>query len=138
MSPAPSSRAVAAESELDLVRALRAGDEAAFTRLVERHHASMVRVARLHVESSAVAEEVAQEAWLGVLQGLDRFTGASTLKGWIFAIVSNCAKTRGARDRRSVPLSSLAMEDDGGASVDPERFLRDDHPRWPGHWSRPP
>jgi RNA polymerase sigma-70 factor (ECF subfamily) len=131
-------RDAAREDERELVAALRRGDESAFSQLVELHHASMVRVARLHVESAAVAEEVAQEAWVGVLQGLDRFTGASSLKAWIFAIVSNCAKTRGVRDKRTVPLSSLSSQDEGGASVEPERFLNDDHPRWPGHWSHPP
>jgi RNA polymerase sigma-70 factor, ECF subfamily len=122
-----------------LLEALRRGDEAAFAALVHEHHASMIRVARLYVESSAAAEEVAQEAWLGVLQGVERFESRCALKAWIFSIVSNCAKTRGARDKRSVPLSCLTAEDDGGgASVDPDRFLDDGHPRWPGHWSQPP
>jgi RNA polymerase sigma-70 factor, ECF subfamily len=122
-----------------LLQCLRRGDEAAFSELVEMHHASMIRVARLYVESAAAAEEVAQEAWLGVLEGLRGFQGRCTLKAWIFSIVSNCARSRGARDKRTVPLSSLARADEeGGASVEPERFLDEDHPRWPGHWSRPP
>ncbi len=121
-----------------LLDALRRGDESAFSRLVDLHHASMVRVARLYVDTIAAAEDVAQEAWLGVLQGLARFEGRCTLKGWIFAIVANCAKSRGARDKRTVPLSSLAQDDEGGASVEPDRFLEDNHPRWPGHWSQPP
>ncbi len=127
------------KGEEDLLDALRRGDESAFSRLVDRHHASMIRVARLYVESAAAAEEVAQEAWLGVLQGLERFQGRCTLKAWIFAIVSNCAKSRGARDKRTVPMSSLAQEgDEGGPSVEADRFLADGHPRWPGHWAQPP
>ena len=126
------------EGDAYVLDALRRGDEAAFSRLVDLHHASMVRVALLYVGSAAAAEEVAQEAWLGVLQGLSRFEGRCTLKGWIFAIVANCAKSRGARDKRMVPLSSLAQDDEGGASVEPDRFLEDGHPRWPGHWSQPP
>src|SRR5690242_16931495 len=110
-----------------LLAALRRGDESAFSRLVDQHHASMVRVARLYVASVAAAEEVAQEAWLGVLQGLARFEGRCTVKAWIFAIVANCAKSRGVRDRRTVPMSSLARDDDGGPSVQPERFLDDGH-----------
>jgi len=121
-----------------LLGALRSGDETAFGRVVELHHASMVRVARLHVATDAAAEEVAQEAWLGVLNGLARFEGRCTLKTWIFSIVVNCARTRGARDKRMVPMSSLAEDDEGHASVDPDRFLDDGHPRWPGHWSQPP
>jgi RNA polymerase sigma-70 factor (ECF subfamily) len=122
-----------------LLERLRRSEESAFTQLVDRHHAAMVRVARVYVGSVAAAEEVAQEAWVGVLEGLDRFEGRSSVKSWIFAIVGNCAKTRGARERRSVPFSSLGQEDDeAGPSVEPERFLDDGHARWPGHWARPP
>ncbi len=120
-----------------LVAALRRGDERVFSALVDRHHASMIRVARMYVSSAAAAEEVAQEAWLGVIQGLAAFQGRCTLKAWIFAIVVNCARNRGARDQRTVPFSALG-EDEGGPSVDPDRFNPDDHPRWPGHWSQPP
>ncbi len=135
----PISRTFPDRREDELLAALRSGDEATFTRLVEKHHASMIRLARLYVGSAAAAEEVAQDAWLAVLQGLSRFEGRCTLKSWIFAIVANCARSRGERDKRVVPLSSLTQdEDEGGASVSPERFLDDGHPRWPGHWSQPP
>jgi RNA polymerase sigma-70 factor, ECF subfamily len=126
------------DADVLLLAALRRGDESAFSRLVDQHHASMMRVARLYVASVAAAEEVAQEAWLGVLQGLARFEGRCTVKAWIFAIVANCAKSRGIRDRRTVPLSSLAADDEDGASVDADRFLDESHPRWPGHWAQPP
>ncbi len=124
--------------EEQLIEALRDGDESAFSRLVDLHHASMIRVARLYVGSAAAAEEVAQEAWLGVVQGIARFERRSTLKAWIFAIVANCAKRRGAHDKRMIPFTSLAQDDAGGPSVAPERFLDENHPRWPGHWSQPP
>ena len=99
--------------------------------LVERYHASMVRVARTFVASDAVAQEVAQEAWLGVLTGIDRFEGRSSLKTWIFRILVNRARTRGVREARSVPFASLGP-DDGEPAVDPERFLAN------GAWSTPP
>jgi len=143
----PSERAAAALAppgrprgrQAPLLDALREGDESAFSRLVDLHHRSMVRVARSYVATEAAAEEVAQEAWVGVLQGLDRFEGRCSLKAWIFTIVANCAKSRGVNDKRSVPLSSLLMDDeDGRASVEPERFLEEGHPRWPGHWADPP
>jgi RNA polymerase sigma-70 factor (ECF subfamily) len=122
-----------------LLARLRRGEESAFAQLVEKHHAAMVRVARVYVGTVAAAEEVAQEAWVGVLEGLERFQGRSSVKSWIFAIVVNCAKTRGVRDRRSVPFSSLGQEDDAaGPSVEPERFLDEGHPRWPGHWASAP
>jgi RNA polymerase sigma-70 factor, ECF subfamily len=119
------------------VSALRGGDEAAFMRLVEAYGSSMLRVAQLYVPSRAVAEEVVQEAWLGVLKGIDRFEGRSSLRTWLFTILTNRAKTRGERESRSVPFSALGDPDDGdGQSVDPDRFFSSG--RWEGHWSTPP
>ena len=125
-------------AEAKVVAALRAGDESAFLALVNRHHGAMLRVASLHVKSRASAEEVVQEAWLGVLRGLHLFEGRSSLKSWIFRIVVNCAKTRGTRDGRSVPLSSMVEDElDGEPAVPAERFM-DDHHRWAGNWAQPP
>jgi RNA polymerase sigma-70 factor (ECF subfamily) len=120
-----------------LLERLRAGDEDAFMMLVDRYGPLMLRIALSHVRSRAVADEVVQEAWLGVLQGLDRFEGRSSLKTWIMRIVANRARTRGEREARSVPLSSLASEDDE-PSVDPSRFRPDDDPDYPGAWMIPP
>jgi RNA polymerase sigma-70 factor (ECF subfamily) len=125
--------------ERELLEALRRGDEAAFARLVETLHGSMLRLAMLHLGDRSVAEEVVQEAWLGVLQQLDRFEGRSSLKTWVLRIVSNRAKTRAIRERRTVPFSALAggdLEADEPA-VDPDRFLPAGH-RWAGHWASPP
>ncbi len=123
--------------ERRLVDALRAGDESAFTRLVEEYGPAMLRVARMFVSSRAVAEEVVQEAWVGVLNGIGRFEGRSSLKTWIFRILTNTAKTRAVREGRSVPFSSLAGEDEEGGAVDADRFLGGDT-RFPGHWAAPP
>ena len=79
--------------------------------LVDRYGPLMLRIALTHVRTRAVAEEVVQEAWLGVLQGLDRFEGRSSLKTWILRIVANRARTRGEREARSVPLSSLGPDE---------------------------
>jgi RNA polymerase sigma-70 factor, ECF subfamily len=119
--------------------ALRAGDERAFAGLVQRHHAAMVRFATAYVPSRAVAEEVVQEAWLAVLDGLDRFEGRSSLKTWIFRILMHKAMTRGQRERRTVPFSALfdPAKDEGEPVADPERFFSSDH-RLAGHWSDPP
>src|SRR3954465_8664158 len=84
-----------------IIVALRAGDEKAFLSLVQSLDGPMMRVASLYVSSRAVAEEVVQEAWLGVLQGLPRFEGRSSLRRWIFGILANCAKSRGVREARS-------------------------------------
>jgi len=120
--------------ERQLVAALRAGDEAAFRALIDRYHAMLVRVARMYVSTQAAAEEVAQETWLAVLEGIDRFEGRSSLKTWIFRILTNRAKTRGIREGRSLPFSSLERNE---PAVEPERFTGGDHP-WTGHWSAPP
>jgi RNA polymerase sigma-70 factor (ECF subfamily) len=118
--------------------ALRAGDEAAFVALVTRFHGPMLRVASMYVKSRASAEEVVQDAWIGVLRGLHLFEGRSTLKSWIFRILVNCAKTRGVHDSRSLPMSSLADEaGEGEPSVSPDRF-QEDGERWAGHWAEPP
>jgi RNA polymerase sigma-70 factor, ECF subfamily len=130
-------RAVTASSEQTVVEALRAGDEETFRALVAELGPSMLRLARHYVSSTAVAEEVVQEAWLGVLRGLDRFEGRSSLKTWIFTILTNTAKTRGVREGRTLPFSSLGAEGGSGPAVDPERFLPDDS-RFPGHWAAPP
>jgi RNA polymerase sigma-70 factor (ECF subfamily) len=127
-----------ADPEAGLLERLRAGDEAAFMTLVERYQGSLVRLAQSFVPSRAVAEEVAQETWLGVLNGIDRFEGRSSLKTWIFRILVNRAKTRGERESRSVPLSSLDLAGDPDEpAVDPDRFL-DEQARKPGLWATPP
>jgi len=124
--------------EAQLVEGLRRGSEDAFLLLVQRHQSSMLRVAQTFVSSTAVAEEVVQEAWLGVLHGLDGFQGRSSLRSWIFGILANCARSRGARESRSAPFSSFTAPDEDEPAVDPSRFLGADHPRWPGHWASPP
>src|SRR5262249_22898164 len=126
--------------ERHLIERLRAGDESAFVMLVNQHYPAMLRVALMYVSNRATAEDVIQETWVGVLQGLDRFEGRSSLKTWIFRILVNIAKTRAQREGRSIPFSSLAdfSEDGHEPAVDPDRFLPADHPQWPGHWAASP
>jgi RNA polymerase sigma-70 factor (ECF subfamily) len=128
---------LASTEEMRLVEGLRAGDEAAFAELMRRYGASMLRIAQLYVRSRAVAEEVVQEAWLAVFNGISRFEGRSSLKTWLFRILTNTAKTRAIREGRSIPFSALAGDVEDGPSVDPDRFLGPDE-RFPGHWSLPP
>lgn len=111
-------------AEADLLAALRRGDEAAFVTLVNRYQRALLRLALSYVPSQAVAEEVVQETWLGILQGLARFEGRSSLKTWIFRILINRARTRGERERRSAPFSDLAPPDNADEpAVDPTRFI---------------
>jgi RNA polymerase sigma-70 factor (ECF subfamily) len=126
--------ATATSEEVELLTRLRAGDERAFEALVDCYHGTMLAAACTHVKTRAAAEEVAQDAWLGVLNGLDRFEGRSSLKTWILRILVNTAITRGVREARSVPFSSLAAEEEGGTAVDPERF-RGPQDAFPGHWN---
>jgi RNA polymerase sigma-70 factor, ECF subfamily len=137
--PAGPGAGVEAPADADLVEALRRGDEAAFVTLVERYHTALVRLATTFVRDQSLAEEAAQDTWLGVLRGVDRFEGRSSLKTWIFSILINRAKTHGQRASRSVPFSALSLFDAGPdePAVDPARFNSADH-RWPGGWSSAP
>ena len=118
----------------DLVARLRQGDETAFAALIDRHHAALRRLARTFVSSDAVAEEVAQDTWVAVLDGLAAFEERSSLKTWIFRILVNRAKTKGVREARSVPMSALGSDDEESAedAVDSSRF------DGRGMWSAPP
>lgn len=109
-----------------LLARLRAGDEAAFSELVERFHPAMVRLALTRVRSRAVAEEVAQDAWLGLLRGLDKFEGRSSLRSWLFRIVINRAISAGVRERTHLPVQDEELEHRDG------RFSQD------GWWVAPP
>ncbi len=120
--------------EQTLIAALRAGDEAAFSALVERYQASMVRIAGIYVADDDAAEEVTQETWVALLRGLDRFEGRSSLKTWLFTILTNRAKTRAARDGRSVRLE---LEDslEESSTVPSWRFQMMDDSGRVGHWT---
>lgn len=110
--------------ETALLARLRSGDESAFREVVKRHDRAMRRVALSFVPTASIADEVAQETWLAVIRGLDRFEGRCSLKTWIFRILVNRAQSRGAREVRITPVSSLVDADHGaGGTVDPERFL---------------
>jgi RNA polymerase sigma-70 factor (ECF subfamily) len=124
---------LASSEDLAFVERLRSGDEMAFATLVRKHQAQMLRVARMYVSTQAVAEEVVQEAWLGILQGLDRFEGRSSLRTWMYRILTNIAKTRGQREGRSTPFSSIAGDDLDAPAVDASWFHGPDD-RWPGGW----
>jgi RNA polymerase sigma-70 factor, ECF subfamily len=129
--------AAAASEEAEVLARLRAGDERAFQSLVESYHGTMIAVALGYVKTRDVAEEVVQEAWLGVLRGLDRFEGRSSLKTWIMRILVNTAMTRGGREARSAPFSSLAPAEEEEPAVEPERF-RAPGEAFAGHWSQYP
>src|SRR3712207_4209760 len=126
----PSASAQLAASKL--LDRLRRGEEEAFAELISMYSSPLLRVATIYTGSRAVAEEVVQETWLGVIRGLDRFEGRSSLKTWIFKILTNTASTRAARERRSVPFSALAARESeaGDPAVDPDRFFSPDHHRW--------
>jgi RNA polymerase sigma-70 factor (ECF subfamily) len=119
-----------------LVASLRAGDEQAFAVLVDGWSASMLRLARDHVGTEGAAEEVVQETWLAVLEGLDGFRGEASLRTWVYRILVNQARRRGARDWRTVPFASLAPEE-LGPTVDPSRFQGAGE-RYPGGWRELP
>ena len=129
----------ASEEDLRTVRAVLDGDGATFASLVDRHGPAMLRLAAAHTPTRAVAEDVVQETWLAVLEGLPRFEGRSSLKTWIYRILLNRAITAGQRERRTLPFSSVASfdGDEDEPSVDPDRFQGPADPL-PGAWAQPP
>jgi RNA polymerase sigma-70 factor, ECF subfamily len=129
-----------ATDETELIKALRRGDGDAFAKLVDELSPRLLRVAMAHVPSRAVAEEVVQDTWLGVINGIDRFEGRSSLRTWIYRILLNNARTRGKRERRTLPFSFFRRRAEEGGdepAVEPERFQGRDGER-PGAWARPP
>jgi RNA polymerase sigma-70 factor (ECF subfamily) len=117
-----------------LVDRLRAGDADAFAEIVRAWSPMMLRVARSYVSTDASAQEVVQDAWLALIKGLDRFEGRSSLRTWMLAILGNLGRSRGVREARTVPMSSLGPADDDRPLVDPDRFRGPDD-QWPRHWT---
>jgi RNA polymerase sigma-70 factor, ECF subfamily len=127
--------AASPQTDDDLVAALRAGDEAAFAALVDELTPALMRVALMHVATREVAEDVVADTWVGVIKGIDRFEGRSALRTWIFQILLNIARTRGKREKRTLPFASLRRRAEEGGdepAVDADRFQAD------GAWARPP
>jgi RNA polymerase sigma-70 factor, ECF subfamily len=131
-------RARAPRADEQLVDRLRRGDQDAFSQLLGHHHRAMLRVAQLFVRERAVAEEVVQDTWLAVLEGIDRFEARSSLRTWIYRILTNRAKTRAERERRTVPESALVEDDPYFVEVPERRFRPLDDPNRPHAWAMPP
>jgi len=132
------SRTLVRDSDAELIDRLRNGDEAAFAGLIDAYSAPLLRLAVTFVQSPSVAEEVVQETWMAVVTGIGRFEGRSSVKTWLFKILTNRAKTRALRERRTVPFSEFEVDDDDEPAVDAARFLPASHPQWPGHWAMAP
>lgn len=135
--PELSQSAAAAEGEVGLLARLTQGDEEAFDKLVARHHSGLIRMAMAYVADREVAEEVVQDTWMAVIEGVGRFEGRSSLRTWIFGIMIHKAKDRGVREKRHTTFSSFeSIDDDGDEAVDPSRFHQSGE--WAGHWAFPP
>lgn len=125
-------------ADLEIIRALQAGDERAFARLVAENHAGFVRIARVWVHDSAAAEEVVQDAWLAALESLNNFEGRSTLRTWLYGILINVARSHVRARRRVLTLSALLAEElDPGENVEADLFVPEGH-RWAGHFAAMP
>ena len=129
--------AAAASGEVAFLARLRQGDQGAFDELVTRHHSALIRMAMGYVADREVAEEVVQDTWIAVIEGLDRFESRSSLRTWIFGIMIHKAKDRGVREKRHMTFSSFeAVDDDNDETIDPSRFHQSGE--WVGHWAFPP
>ena len=126
-----------AQEEAGLVARLKQGEEGAFDELVKRHHSALIRMAMGYVADREIAEEVVQDTWMAVIQGLDRFEGRSSFRTWIFGIMIHKAKDRGVREKRHTTFSDFeTFDDDREETVDPSRFHQSGE--WAGHWALPP
>ncbi len=145
----PPARPCASLDDIGVVARLRTGDEGAFADLLDRYHTPLLRLASLYVADHATAEELVQDTWLAVLQGLDRFEERCSLKTWLCRILTNRAKTRAVRERRSAPFSAFRTaspergDTAGDTSIDPDRFITSspDRDRWASlsrAWAAPP
>lgn len=138
MGPLLISRTLVRDSDAELIDRLRHGDEAAFAWLIDTYSAPLLRLAVTFVQDRAVAEEVVQETWLAVVRGIGRFEARSSVKTWLFTILTNQAKTRAMRERRTIPFSALEVDEGDEPAVDASRFLPASHPQWPHHWATAP
>lgn len=135
--PELNSSATVANGKVALLARLRQGDERAFDELVTRHHSALIRMAMGYVADREVAEEVVQDTWMVVIEGLGRFEGRSSLRTWIFGIMIHKAKDRGVREKRHTTFSSFeSADDDGDDATDPSWFHQSGE--WAGHWAFPP
>ena len=125
------------QGEVALLARLRQGDEGAFDELVRKHHGALIRMAMGHVADREVAEEVVQDTWMAVIEGLDRFEGRSSLRTWIFGIMIHKAKDLGVREKRHTTFSSFeSFDEESEEAIDPSRFHQSGE--WAGHWAFPP
>ena len=130
-------RIASTHAEGEFIGRLQKGDEGAFDELVTKHHVALIRMAMGYVADREVAEEVVQDTWMAVIEGLDRFEGRSSLRTWIFGIMIHKAKDRGVREKRHTTFSAFeSFDDDGEEIVDPSRFHQSGE--WAGHWALPP
>ena len=125
------------QTDAEWVAALQNGDEGAFAALVETYHTQMIRVATAFVNNPAVAEEVVQETWIGLLRGLGRFEGRSSLKTWMFSILLNKAKSTARREVRHRHATIYEEGSSTASSVPHSRFHPAGHPE-AGHWTIKP
>ena len=132
---APRNRPKVTYEELELIESLRKGEESAFATLIERYHGRLLRFAQTFVSNQAVAEEVVQETWMAVLEGIHRFEGRSSLKTWIFQILQNLAKTKGKREHRYISFFDVAnaTSQEENSVMEPERVRTSSH--LTGHWA---
>lgn len=115
--------------DMVMLAQLRAGDDAAFARLVRGLDGLLRRLAAGIVKTQAEVDDVVQETWMAVIRGLGAFEGRSSIRTWICQILLNRARTRAVRAGRTVPMSAL-----GDDSTEPavDRFTAD------GRWATPP
>lgn len=97
--------------------------DARFNRLLQSHDAAVDRLANSYERDPARRQDLIQEIWLAVWQGLPRFRGDASERTFVFRIAHNRAVTHILhwQRRRTEPLEEDAPVVD--AAPDPERAL---------------
>jgi RNA polymerase sigma-70 factor (ECF subfamily) len=90
----------ALEPDARLMLRVREGDAASFALLLERHRAPVIRFLYRMVQNQAVAEELAQEAFLRVYRARARYEPTARFTTWLFRIATHLA-LNSLRDKRS-------------------------------------
>jgi RNA polymerase sigma-70 factor, ECF subfamily len=127
----------ASAAENQLLAKYQEGDCGAFNGLVKQLHGALIRMALRYVADRDTAEEVVQNTWIAVINGINGFKGQSSLSTWIFAILIHKAKARGVRESRQILFSEFeSYDDERDEAVDPSRFYQSGE--LTGQWAVPP
>ena len=110
---------MSAEGDHELVAAAQAGDRAALDSLLRRHYDLVHAVCRRIAGGIRDADDAAQEAMIGIVRGLPRFDGRSSVTTWMYRIATNAALDELRRRTRRPALHVVHDDAPAAEEVDP-------------------